>query len=60
MANLFPSIWIGDFRSKNEWDRNSTALKAAFSVYDWIDDRLLYSRHPFSFPAFCSVCERVT
>lgn len=60
MANLFPSIWIGDFRSKHEWDRNSTSFKAAFSVYDWIDDRLLYSRHPFSFPAFCSVCEKVT
>lgn len=58
--NIFPSIWLGDFRSKAEWDACSTQFSAALSVYDWIDDRLLYSRHPFSFPAYCSACERVT
>lgn len=35
-------------------------LAAAFSVYDWIDDRLLFSRHPFSYLAYCSVCGHVT
>lgn len=60
MSNLFPSIWLGEFRSKTEWDNNVDQFSAAFSVYDWIDDRLLYSRHPFFFPAYCSVCERVT
>lgn len=57
---FFPSIWLGDFRSKAEYDDQSTILAAAFSVYDWIDDRLLFSRHPFSYPAYCSACERVT
>lgn len=59
-SRFFPSIWVGDFRSKAEYDNWSAALTAASSVYDWIDDRLLFSRHPFSYPAYCSVCERVT
>jgi hypothetical protein len=59
-AHYFPSIWLGDFRSKAEYDEKSSNLSAMFSVYDWIDDRLLYSRHPFSYPAQCSVCNRVT
>lgn len=57
---MFPSIWLGDFRSKAEWDSWSPQFNAALSVYDWIDDHLLYSRHPFSFPAYCSACEKVT
>lgn len=56
----FPSIWLGDFRSKSEYDSNASNLSMAFSVFDWIDDRLLYSRHPFVCPAYCSVCNRVT
>jgi len=60
MPTFFPSIWLGEFRSKAEFDREAHKLTAAFSVYDWIDDRLLYSRHPFAYPAYCSVCERVT
>lgn len=56
----FPSIWLGDFHSKAEYDENSHQLAAAFSTYDWIDDRLLYSRHAFSFPGYCVVCNRVT
>lgn len=55
-----PSIWLGDFHSKYEFDENASQLAAAFSIYDWIDDRLLHSRHPFSFPAFCSACNQVT
>lgn len=60
MPGLFPSIWLKEFRSKEEYDAQKDSLAAALSVYDWIDDRLLFSRHPFSFPAFCSACKRVT
>jgi len=49
-ANKIPSIWLGDFHSKAEYDENAPKLAAAFSVYDWIDDRLLHSRHAFTFP----------
>lgn len=56
----FPSIWLGDFRAKADYDERAPALGAAFSVFDWIDDRMLQSRHAFSFPAYCSSCERVT
>lgn len=60
MSFSFPSIWLGDFRTKKEYDTQKDVLLSAFSVFDWIDDRLLYSRHPFSFPAYCSVCGYVT
>ncbi|MGB9873119.1 MAG: class I SAM-dependent methyltransferase, partial [Anaerolineae bacterium] len=60
MPPFFPSIWLGEFRAKVEFDRVASQLAAAFSVYDWIDDRLLHSRHGFLYPAFCSACERVT
>lgn len=58
-ADFIPSIWLGDFGSKAEYDENAAALAAAASVYDWIDDRLLYSRHAFSFPGYCTACDRV-
>lgn len=60
MAPFFPSIWLGEFSKKAEFDEAATQLGAAFSVYDWIDDRLLYSRHGFLYPAFCRACEQVT
>lgn len=58
--DCFPSIWLGDFRAKSEYDVNAPDLAAAFSVYDWIDDRMLYSRHSFFIPAYCAVCNQVT
>lgn len=60
MALFFPSIWLGEFNQKAEFDEVASQLAAAFSVYDWIDDRLLYSRHGFLFPAYCVACEQVT
>lgn len=60
MPAFFPSIWLGEFRTKTEFDEAAPQLSAAFSVFDWIDDRLLYSRHPFQYPAYCAACERVT
>jgi len=59
-ANKIPSIWLGDFHSKAEYDENAPKLAAAFSVYDWIDDRLLHSRHAFTFPGYCTACNQVT
>lgn len=60
MPLFLPSIWLGEFRTKAEFDKANPQLAATFAVLDWIDDRLLYSRHPFSYPAYCSACERVT
>lgn len=60
MSLFFPSIWLGKFRTKAEFDKAGPQLAATFAVLDWIDDRLLYSRHPFSYPAYCSACEQVT
>ena len=59
-AKHFPSIWSGDFRAKADYDEKAPNLAAAYSVFDWIDDRLLHSRHAFTFPAYCAACERVT
>jgi len=60
LQRFFPTIWLGEFRAKGEFDEVHPQLAAAFSVYDWIDDRLLYSRHSFTCPAYCSACEQVT
>ncbi|MEM2169890.1 MAG: class I SAM-dependent methyltransferase [Candidatus Bathyarchaeia archaeon] len=60
MKDIFPSIWLGEFRSKSEYDAQKDSLAEALSVYDWIDDRILFSRHPFSYPAYCSACGCVT
>jgi hypothetical protein len=60
IRQFFPSIWLRDFRTKVEFDEFAPQLAAVFSVFDWIDDRLLYSRHSFTYPAYCSACEQVT
>lgn len=54
-----PSIWRGDFRSGPACAEAMHAGSDAFSVYDWIDDRLLISRNPFSYPAYCAACVAV-
>jgi hypothetical protein len=59
-GKLFPSVWRGDFRSKAEYDAASGGLGPASQVFDWLDDRVLHSRHPFSYRAYCAVCEAVT
>jgi len=60
IRQFFPSIWLRDFLTKVEFDEFAPQLAAVFSVFDWIDDRLLYSRHSFTYPAYCSACEQVT
>lgn len=60
MKLALPSIWLGDFKSKSEFDQIFNNLLNTSKIYDWIDDRLLISRHPFAFPAYCVVCNKVT
>lgn len=60
LRSTIPSIWRGDFRSFAEYQAASGDLAKAFSVFDAIDDRMLHSRHPFSFRAYCPVCDDVT
>lgn len=57
MERMTQTIWIEDFRAFEQFE--SFLNKNALTVFDWIDDHLLLSRHPFSFPAYCSVCEAV-
>ena len=60
MGSVFPSIWLGDFNSKDEFDEEWPELEKAAKVFDFIDDQLLLSRHPFTIPAYCSGCEKIT
>lgn len=60
MSVLYPSIWLADLKNKHEFDLTLADNSEAVSVIDWIDDRLLTSRHAFSFPAYCVVCKKVT
>jgi SAM-dependent methyltransferase len=59
-THYLPKIWLGDFRTKAEYEEQAEKLGSAYSIFDWIDDRLIYSRHPFRFPAYCSSCKHVT
>jgi SAM-dependent methyltransferase len=56
---IYPSIWIGDYSSKADFDINLENINAASVVYDWMDDRILFSRHPFDYNAYCAVCDCV-
>lgn len=60
MKPALPSIWLGDFESKSEFDQVFQNSLNTSKIFDWIDDQLLVSRHPFSYPAFCAVCENTT
>lgn len=55
---FFPSIWLGNFTSKREFDARTGG--AFFDVLDTIDDRMLASRHGFSLKAYCAACEAIT
>jgi len=52
-----PSIWLADFHSQEEFEAFDGSI---FSVFDWLDDRILYSRHAFNYPAYCTCCSQVT
>ena len=59
-GQLFPPIWRADFRSKAEFDVAAGQRAAAFAVLDWVDDRVLFSRHPFNYGAYCAACDAIT
>jgi hypothetical protein len=58
--NFFPSIWLGEFSDKEQYDAGLADQKDLFSVLDAIDDNLLISRHGFSLKAYCVACRRIT
>jgi len=60
MSETLPSVWLGDFHSKSEFDSKFSNEKNTFEIFDWIDNRMLQSRHPFTYPAYCVVCEKTT
>lgn len=51
-----PSIWIGKFRTGQEWEAEAAERDAVLTVFDAIDDKVMSSRHPFDVQAWCSVC----
>lgn len=59
-SEWFPSIWRGDFRCGADCAAAMGAGNDALAVYDWIDDCLLVSRHPFSYRAYCAACTAIT
>jgi len=58
--SIFQSIWLSDFQTKSQFDLEVNQIKNTFSVFDWIEDRIITSRHPFFYPAYCEVCGQVT
>lgn len=58
--NFFPSIWLGEFNGKEQYDAGLADLRDLYSVLDSIDDRLLISRHGFSLKAYCASCLGIT
>lgn len=58
--NFFPSVWLKDFYSKEDYDNSVPELAGVFSILDWIDERILQSRHPFFYKSWCVACHAVT
>lgn len=55
-----PSIWMAEFANKSEFDAKAVELGAQLEVMAAMDDRMLVSRHPFDFKAWCAPCKAVT
>lgn len=60
MPSPLPSIWLGRFRSADEWQAAEPWRAAVAPVFDGIDDRLLYSRHHMQITAWCAACQQTT
>ncbi len=56
MALLVPQPWIGSFASEEEFRRDQGMLAAVQVVASNIDDKIMSSRHPQRFPAYCVAC----
>lgn len=57
---LYPSIWRKDFNNKREFDQYSEQLAGFFQVADYLDEKVLNTRHPIDIKAFCSFCRKPT
>lgn len=56
MGWRFPSPWIGSFSCEAEFLASQAATPQHASVFAYIDDQLVASRHPRIFPAYCCAC----
>lgn len=57
---ILPSIWLGEFSSKAEFDRYIKDHRVVLRLMLDMDDRLISDRHCFNFNAWCAACEDVT
>lgn len=58
--SFYPSIWLGSFSGKHDFDAHASRLHDVFGVLDAIDDRMLPSRHPTTLRAYCAACDKAT
>src|SRR5215470_1804478 len=56
-TNGFPSIWLRSYKDWQEWQDSAYFRDVAHEIFANIDDRLIFSRRPFSLEAYCSYCE---
>ena len=57
--SFYSDIFIDEFNNKVEF--NSFISKSNFlNIVDDIDDKLIYSRHPFKYKLYCNVCNKST
>ncbi|HEU5347696.1 MAG TPA: methyltransferase domain-containing protein [Ktedonobacterales bacterium] len=56
---MLPQIWHGKFTSAAEWHSSASEYAILRQVADTLDDRMLPSRRPFTFEAWCSACRSV-
>lgn len=52
-----PSIWVGTYRSAQEWADDTEHRSAVLGVFDGVDDKMMSSRHPFDIRAWCASCQ---
>lgn len=53
-------IWINEFTDSGSWHAARQQIETLQSVSDFIDDRVLNSRHEVPIQAWCGVCRKVT
>lgn len=59
MNTLLPKIWLGDFDTFDDWKTHWPNLNSSHEIMNEVDDRLIYSRHPFTVKCWCSICASV-
>jgi SAM-dependent methyltransferase len=60
-TSILPNIWLRSFENYSEWENANKGdeISTLSNITDKIDDRLIWSRHSFSYTAFCSVCHMI-